>query len=73
MLTECFCFQLSKLVVQCPELPDPRNGKINYDPDVFHQAEATVICNDGYVTNGIVRRCEGDNTWSGGELSCRGM
>ena len=66
-MVECFS------AVQCPELPSPTHGHIKLHSGRSYLAEATLICDEGYVTDGVVRQCQGDNTWSGGELSCRGM
>ena len=66
-MVECFS------AVQCPELPNATHGQMKLPLERSYLAEATVRCDEGYVTDSLVRKCQGDNTWSGDELSCRGM
>ena len=58
----------------CLDLPLPTNGAITYFPMSTPRligAIAIHSCDNGYVLSGdLVRTCQSDRTWSGGNIIC---
>lgn len=60
-------------VVECGNLPNPRNGRVDLTGTTFGSS-ATYSCNNNYMLDGPqTRRCQADGTWSGREPTCERM
>jgi hypothetical protein len=57
-------------VVDCGNLGDPRNGRVDLTGTTFDSV-ATYSCIRDYTLEGPrTRRCQADGTWSGREPTC---
>ena len=63
---------ISTALVECPDLMDPDNGRVDYETQVG--SSATYTCNTGYQLIGTsTRTCQSDGTWSGSDPTCTCM
>ena len=73
-----FCLNTIKIIdcllaKECPPLYAPDHGTVQgtrytYDEQLYF------VCNRGYKLEGSnVRQCQDDKTWSGEEVTCRGL
>lgn len=66
----CEWIILSLVVVRCPDLPDPANGRVELSGNTFG-ATATYRCISGYRLLGEkTRTCQQNGVWSGEEPRC---
>ena len=70
------CVWFLIIVITCPALPAPSNGKRLGCPlngTVYYDTVCQFSCNNGYIGFGSqVRRCQHNGTWSGQDFVCRG-
>ena len=63
------------VVITCPALPGPSNGRRLGCPEnatMHYDTACQFSCNDGYTGSGYpVRKCQHDGTWSGQDFTCQ--
>ena len=77
VLKKRFLFLLHNLVILCPALPTPSNGKRLGCPEnavMYYDTVCQFSCNNGYIGSGSqARRCQDNGTWSGQTFRCQSM
>ena len=67
------CFTISSIsfaIVQCPNLPDPQNGRVSQRGNKPGD-RASYTCNSGYELVGqSSRTCQNNGQWSGDAPTC---
>ena len=61
------------LAMECMELDNPANGRVNFPVPTVYGSEAVYTCETGHVLAGnSSRRCQIDGTWSESHPTCIG-
>ena len=62
------------IVVDCGNLTDPAQGKVNYTSGTTFGQTATYTCNMSYnLVGDSTRTCQATGQWSGSAPTCEGM
>jgi CUB/sushi domain-containing protein len=60
------------LGIDCGQLPDIANGKVDIQPDTRLGSKATYTCNPGFILQGrSTRTCQADGSYDGQEPYCQ--
>ena len=62
------------LTVDCGNLTDPANGRVDYTAGTTNGQIATYSCNTGYnLVGDSTRTCQATGNWSGSAPTCAGI
>jgi len=74
LINTCISKPYIHTTVQCPDLPDPKNGQVSLSGMTVGRF-AIYQCDAGFIPTGgnVVRVCEPNGQWSGSAPTCEGI